>query len=60
MAPLETIATVKQWLHWKPLQWLFTISWLYFAFKNNFPNGCNSDCNGPLQNNNRRCNGDSQ
>jgi hypothetical protein len=57
--PLQTIATVNQWLHWKPLQWLFTFFWLYITLKNSFRNGSNRDCNGPLQNNNRRCNGDS-
>jgi hypothetical protein len=41
MVPLEAIATVKQWLHWKPLQWLNTPSWLYFTFKNSFRNGYN-------------------
>jgi hypothetical protein len=32
---------------------------LYFTLKNSFRNGSKRDCNGPLQNNNRRCNGES-
>jgi hypothetical protein len=58
MAPLGAVATAKHpvlvVIHLQKqlsqrLQRLITFSWLYFSFKNNFRNGSNRDCNGPLQ-----------
>jgi hypothetical protein len=39
---------VNQPRHWKPLQRLITLSWLYFTFKNSLCNGCNGNYNGTV------------